>query len=110
MKKIIYATITVVVIAVTYQLATGQGLYTAPFGVQAYTFRKSFPNGVAATLDSIKQMGFTEIEGGGNKMSAEEFKKLCDERGISIPSTGVGFEQLEKDPQEVATRAKSLGS
>jgi sugar phosphate isomerase/epimerase len=84
-------------------------LYTFPLGVQAYTFRKSFPNGIAATLDSIKQMGFTEIEGGGGKMSPEEFKKLCDERGISIPSTGVNYDQL-KNPQEVADRAKILGA
>lgn len=85
-------------------------LYTAPFGVQAYTFRKSFPTDVAATLDTIKMMGFTELEGGGGRMSAEEFKKLCDDRGISIPSTGSGYEQLVKDPQAVADRAKALGA
>ncbi|HTJ53257.1 MAG TPA: TIM barrel protein [Cyclobacteriaceae bacterium] len=110
MKKYIFL-LSVAVILFASEIALAQKpLYTAPFGVQTYTFRKSFPNGVAATLDSIKQMGFTEIEGGGNKMPAEEFKKLCDERGISIPSTGVGFDQLEKDPQEVATRAKIFGS
>lgn len=90
--------------------AQKKGLYTSPFGVQAYTFRKSFPKGVAATLDTIKMMGFTEIEGGGGQMSPEEFKKLCDERGISIPSTGTSYEQLTKDPQAIATRAKALGA
>ena len=85
-------------------------LYTAPFGVQTYTFRKSFPNGVAATLDSIKAMGFTEVEGSGGKMSPEEFKKLCDERGLSIPSTGAGYDQLVKDPAAVAANAKALGA
>ena len=35
-------------------------------------------------LDSIKNMGFTELEGGGGRMPPEEFKKLCDERGIKI--------------------------
>lgn len=85
-------------------------LYTAPFGVQAYTFRKSFPNSVAATLDTIKWMGFTEIEGGGNRMPPEEFKKLCNERGISIPSTGASYEQLVKAPDSVAWKAKALGA
>jgi sugar phosphate isomerase/epimerase len=85
-------------------------LYTAPFGVQAYTFRKSFPKGVAQTLDSIKAMGFTEIEGMGGTITPEEYRKLCDERGISIPSTGAGYEQLVKDPQGVANTAKILGS
>ena len=84
--------------------------YTSPFGVQAYTFRKSFPNGVAATLDSIKAMGFTELEGEGGKMNPGEFKKLCDERGIKIPSGGTGYDELIKDPLAVANRAKALGA
>ena len=87
-----------------------KALYTAPFGVQAYTFRKSFPIDVAKTLDTIKMMGFTEIEGGGGRISPEEFKKLCDERGISIPSTGAGYEQLVKNPDSVVYRAKALGA
>src|SRR5258705_13801538 len=85
-------------------------LYKAAFGIAPYTFRKSFPNSVAATLDTIKMMGFTEIEGGGGRMAPEEFKKLCDERGISIPSTGVGYEQLVRGADTVAWRAKALGA
>jgi len=86
-------------------------IYDAPIGLAPYTFRKSFPNGVAATLDTIKAMGFTEIEGGGGRsMTPAEFKKLCDERGISIPGTGAPYEQLVKNPQEVADRAKILGA
>jgi sugar phosphate isomerase/epimerase len=86
-------------------------LYTFPLGVQAYTFRNHFPNGVEATLDKIKEMGFTELEGGGAKgMTNEEYKKLCDARGISIPGTGGGFEQFEKNPQEIVNQAKALGS
>lgn len=88
----------------------GKPLYTFPFGVQAYTFRKSFPNGVAATLDTIKSMGITEIEGSGGNMPPEEFKKLCNERGISIPSTGTSYESLVKDPQAAADMAKALGA
>jgi sugar phosphate isomerase/epimerase len=87
-----------------------KALYTAPFGVQAYTFRKSFPIDVAKTLDTIKMMGFTEIEGGGGRITPQEFKKLCDERGISIPSTGAGYEQLVKNPDSVVYRAKALGA
>jgi sugar phosphate isomerase/epimerase len=39
-----------------------------------------------------------------------EFKKMLNDRGISIPSTGTGFEQLESDPQAVADLAKALGA
>ena len=85
-------------------------LYKAAFGVQAYTFRKSFPLGVAATLDSIKMMGFTELEGGGGKMPAAEFKKLCDERGINIVGAGGSYDNLVKDPQAAADEAKALGA
>src|SRR5882724_2218034 len=85
-------------------------LYTASLGVQAFTFRKSFPIDVAKTLDTIKMMGFTEIEGGGGKMPPEEFKKLCDERGISIPSSGAGYDELVKNPQDVANKTKALGA
>jgi len=85
-------------------------LYTAPFGIQAYTFRRSFPHGVAETLDTIQMMGFTEIEGGGGQMPPAEFKKLCDARGISIPSTGGKYERLLADPQAAADNAKALGA
>ena len=60
-------------------------LYTAPLGVQTYTFRRSIGNDPVKVLDTIKMLGFTEIEGGGGRMHPAEFKKLCDERGISIP-------------------------
>lgn len=43
-------------------------------------------------------------------MSPEEFRKLCEDRGISIPSTGAGYEQLVADPQAIADRAKALGA
>jgi sugar phosphate isomerase/epimerase len=85
-------------------------LYTGAWGVQTYTFRKSFPKGVAATLDSIKGMGFTEVEGAAGNVSVEEFKKLCDERGLKIPSTGAGYEELVKDPMTIVKNAKVLGS
>ena len=87
-----------------------QPLYTAPLGVQAYTFRKSFPISIPRTLDTIKMLGFTEMEGGGNKIPPADFKKLCDERGISIPSTGVGYDELVKSPDSIIYRAKIFGS
>lgn len=95
----------------TVMAQKGKALYTAPLGIAPYTFRKSFPNGVAATLDTIKMMGFTEIEGGGGRdMKPEDYKKLCDERGLSIPSMGTGYEPLMKDPQSVIDKAKVFGA
>jgi sugar phosphate isomerase/epimerase len=111
MRKYIVVVLILLITDIGSALAQkGKPLYTFPFGVQAYTFRKSFPNGIAATLDTIKSMGITEIEGGGGQMPPEEFKKLCNERGISIPSTGTSYESLVKDPQAAADMAKALGA
>ena len=87
-------------------------IYNAPFGVQGWTFRKQFPaDGAASTLDLIQKMGITELESGAAKGTTnEEFKRLCNDRGITIPSTGSSFEELEKDPQKIIKNAKELGS
>ncbi|AQG80622.1 sugar phosphate isomerase/epimerase family protein [Spirosoma montaniterrae] len=89
----------------------GKPLYTFPLGVQAYTYRNSFPKDVIATLDTIKALGITEMEGGAPKgMSPDEFRKLCNERGIRIPSTGDGYESITKDPTKAIANAKALGA
>lgn len=113
MKKLL--TVLIVMIATTSLVQdvvaqSGKPLFTAPLGVQSFTFRKSFPNSIEKTLDTIKMLGFTELEGGGGRIPPEEFKKLCDARGISIPGTGAKFEDLQQSPDSVALRAKALGS
>ncbi len=86
-------------------------LFKVPLGVQAYTFRNSFPQGVEATLDSIADLGIVELEGGPvGDYSPEEFRKLCEDRGITIPSTGAGYKELVENPQAVADKAKALGA
>lgn len=85
-------------------------LYNAPFGIQTYTFRRSIGKDPAKVLDTIKMMGFTEIEGGGGRMHPADFKKLCDERGLSIPSTGAGYDELNNKLDSVIWRAKILGA
>ncbi|HET9747598.1 MAG TPA: sugar phosphate isomerase/epimerase [Chitinophagaceae bacterium] len=85
-------------------------LYTAPLGIQTYTFRRSIGRDPAKVLDTIKMMGFTEIEGGGGRMHPADFKKLCDERGLTIPSTGAGYDELNNKIDSVIWRAKILGA
>lgn len=87
-----------------------KGLYTAEFGVQAYTYRNFFPQNFVATLDTIQKLGITELEGGGGRISPEDYRRLCEERGISIPSTGASYQDLVDKPQEVANTAKILGA
>lgn len=91
-------------------LKKGEPLFVAPVGVQAYSFRNYFPKDIPGTLDKIQAMGITEIEGGSGKLPPEEYKKLCEARGISIPSTGAGFKDLEENPMKIVETAKALGS
>lgn len=88
----------------------GGPLFTAPIAIQTYSFRNYFPKDVPGTLDRLKNMGITEIEGDGGRIPPAEFRKMCKERGITIPSTGAGFKQLEDDPLSIAVKAKALGS
>jgi len=85
-------------------------LYTAPLGVEAFTYRKSWPVDVTKTLDTIKMLGFTELEGGGGKMPPAEFRKLCDERGIGIPSIGADYKKMVQYPDSIIDQAKILGA
>ncbi|ADB39347.1 sugar phosphate isomerase/epimerase family protein [Spirosoma linguale] len=114
MKKIVFSLYlaTTMALGVTDSFAQkGKPLYTFPVGVQAYTYRASFPKDVIATLDTIKALGITEMEGGAPKGFTEaEFKKACDARGIKIPATGMGYEQIVKEPMEAVQKAKALGA
>jgi len=86
-------------------------LFTKPIGIQAYTYRASFPNNVTATLDTVKALGITEMEGPNPKnISPEEFKKLLDERGIKMPSIGLDYNLVTTNPQEAIRLAKVFGS
>jgi sugar phosphate isomerase/epimerase len=109
MKKTIVFVV-MLIASLTEIVLAQKPLYKAAFGIAPFTFRKSFPNSVPATLDTIKMMGFTEIEGGAGRMAPEEFKKLCNERGISIPGDGVGYDQLVKNIDSVIYTAKALGA
>jgi sugar phosphate isomerase/epimerase len=108
MRKVIL--LFIIAASVTDAALAQKSLYTAPFGVQTYTFRRSMGNDPAKVLDTIKMMGFTEIEGGSGRMHPADFKKLCDERGINIPSTGAGYDDLINKLDSVIWRAKILGA
>ncbi len=87
-----------------------KGLFKDDFGVQAYSFRNYFPKDMIGTLDKIQEMGITKIEGDGGRIPPEEFRKLCAARGITIPSTGASFAELENDAMSIVDKAKKLGA
>lgn len=87
-----------------------QGLFKDDFGVQTWSFRNYFPKDMIGTLDKLQEMGITKVEGDGGRIPPEEFRKLCAQRGISIPSTGASFEELTNDTMAVVDKAKKLGA
>jgi sugar phosphate isomerase/epimerase len=109
MKNFILCSLLLVSLVVNAQ-KKNKPLYTKPIGVQAYSFRNSFPLDPVKTMDTIKMMGITEIEGVGKGLTPEQFKKLCDERGIKIPSTGADYNELVNNIEGVVKNAKILGA
>ena len=87
-------------------------LFPVKPGIQTYSFRASFAVEVGPTLDTIRDMGFTEVEASLDPygLTTEEFKAMLDERGIKAVSVGVGYEDIVKDPEEIARKTKLLGA
>jgi sugar phosphate isomerase/epimerase len=80
-------------------------------GIVSYTYRTSFQKDVPATLDIVKGNGITDIEFSNLfGKTADEMRKLIDERGIHCSSFGVGYDDLVNKTDEVAKNAKTLGA
>jgi sugar phosphate isomerase/epimerase len=80
-------------------------------GVVSYTFRNSFQKDVALTLDSVKRMGFTNIEFSNLfGRTAADIKKLLDERGMRCTSFGTNYDDLMNKTTQVGENAKALGA
>jgi len=88
----------------------GKTLKVTP-GVVSYTYRHSFQKDVPSTLDTIKKLGVTNIEFSNLfGKTAQELRKLLDERGMRCTSFGVGYPDLVNKTSEVAQNAKILGA
>lgn len=80
-------------------------------GMVSYTYRQSFAKDVAATLDTLKILGITDIEFSnlfGRK--AADIRALLDERGQKCSSFGVSYADAQNKTAEVAQNAKTLGA
>lgn len=86
--------------------------YAQPaIGLQLYTFRAQMPKDVPGMLKKISDMGIRYLEGGGTyNMSKEEYKKLLEKNNLQIVSYGAGFDELQKNPEAVAEKAKFFGA
>jgi sugar phosphate isomerase/epimerase len=109
MKKLIFSSCFALLIGVAYAQSTNQ--LPEKLGMVSYTFRNSFAKDVAATLDTIKGMGITNMEFSnlfGKK--ATDIRQLLDARGMKCTSFGVSYDDFINKTQEVAQNAKTLGA
>jgi sugar phosphate isomerase/epimerase len=80
-------------------------------GLQLYSLRNEFKTNVPGTLALIKKWNIKLIEGGGTYgLSSAEYKKLLSKNNLQMVSYGASFEELEKNPQQVADNAKAFGA
>ena len=80
-------------------------------GVVSYTYREELKADVPGTLDKIKALGITDIEFSNLfGKTAAELRALLDARGLACSSFGVGYDDLLKKTELVATQAKTLGA
>ena len=80
-------------------------------GVQLYSFREQFPKDIPGTLQRIRIMGITKLEGGNTYgLSVAEFKKMLDEKHLKMISIGADFGKLENDIYSVIGDAKTYGA
>jgi sugar phosphate isomerase/epimerase len=80
-------------------------------GVVSYTFRNSFSKNVAATLDSVKAMGLTNIEFSNLfGKTASELRQLLDEKKMKCTSYGTSYPDIINNTRKVGEIAKTLGA
>lgn len=98
-------------IAVTAASRAEGGSFTSPAGLQLYSLRSQFTlRGVPWTLDKVKEFGITEVELAGTyNLSAAEFKKELDARGITAVSSHFPYARYRLDIDGVVKDAQALG-
>lgn len=80
-------------------------------GMVSFTYRHSLAKNMAATLDTIKNLGVTNMEFSNLfGKTAAEIKQMLDERGMKCTSFGVSYPDMLNKPAEVALNAKTLGA
>lgn len=92
-------------------VAQNKPLFPQTPGMVSFTYRNSFSKDVAATLDTIKNLGITDMEFSNLfNRTAADIRKMLDERGMICSSFGVGYPDLTEKTREVGQNAKTLGA
>ena len=68
---------------------------------QLYTVRDFMktPEDMAKSLKKVKALGYGAVQLSGNgPIDNKDMKKLCDDAGLIIAATHIGFEEIQKNP------------
>ncbi|HSF45262.1 MAG TPA: sugar phosphate isomerase/epimerase [Chitinophagaceae bacterium] len=99
---------TLIIIALILQVSAA---ISQDIGVQLYSFRNQFKTDIPGTLDAIRKMGITKLEGGDSYgLSHAEFKKMLDDRKMKVISVGGDFNKLQTDLLSIIGNAKIYGA
>lgn len=81
-------------------------------GVQIYSFRKQLAKDLPGTLQKIKDMGLTNLEGEFSYygLSIAEFKQLLDKKKMKMVTIAATYEKLQTDLYTIMGDAKTLGA
>lgn len=80
-------------------------------GMVSFTYRNDFAKDIPSTLDKVKANGITDMEFSNLfGKTAQELRKLLDEKGMKCSSFGVSYTDLVDKTAEVARNAKILGA
>lgn len=81
-------------------------------GVQIYSFRNQLKTDLPGTLQKIKDMGLSNLEGEFSYygLSVAEFKELLDKKKMKMVTVAATFDQLQNDVYSIAGDAKTLGA
>jgi sugar phosphate isomerase/epimerase len=110
MKKIIQLSL-FLLLGAGMLVAQNKPLFPQSPGMVSYTYRNSFSKDVAATLDTIKSLGITDMEFSNLfKRTAADIRKMLDERGMVCSSYGVKYPDLTEKMSQVGQDAKTLGA
>ena len=85
--------------------------FAGPLGLETYSVRDILAKDLDQGLDTIRKLGFKEVEVASfDKRTPEEYRKALDRAGLKATSTSVEWAAMEKDAKQGVQSVKALGS
>src|SRR6516162_5536496 len=81
-----------------------------PLGLQLYSLRDMFATNVPGALDTVKKLGFTNVELAGTYgLTPEQFRAQLDARGLRAISGHFPYDGFRTNLQAIIREAKVFG-